>query len=78
MDFLTGNDGRLGAFGFVGTEEMEFKMESYTHPNLDIPVALVHLDNGWVCACFIYEDVRYAILGIRDEETLRDIVEKLQ
>lgn len=76
MDFLTGNDGRLGAFGFVG--EVEKELETYTHPNLDIPVALVRQSDGHASACFIYENVRYSILGIRNEETLKDIVEKLK
>ena len=63
MDFLTGNDGRLGAFGFVG--EVEKELETYTHPNLDIPVALVRQSDGHASACFIYENVRYSILGIQ-------------
>jgi len=76
MDFLTGNDGRLGTFGFAGEVEME--LETYTHPNLDVPVALVRMSDGHANACFIYENVRYSILGIRNEETLKDIVEKLK
>lgn len=77
MDFLTGNNGRLGSYGFVG-EGIEMELETYTHPNLDVPVALVRMSDGHANACFIYENVRYCIHGIRNEETLKDIVEKLK
>ena len=54
------------------------ELETYPHPNLDVPVALVRQSDGYANACFIYENVRYSILGIRNEETLKDIVEKLK
>lgn len=77
MDFLTGNDGRLGALGFVG-EDRGFEMEEYLHPDLEIPVVLVTMPGGRYCACFIYENVRYSILLIPDKEMLKELVEKLR
>lgn len=79
MNFLTGDDGRLGSYGFVSDgQEASFELESYTHPYLDIPVALIRFSNGGAAACFIYEDVRYFITWVRDEETLKEIVENLR
>ena len=52
MDFLTGNDGRLGSFGFVSDDKASnIELESYTHPNLDIPVALIRFSDGGAAAC---------------------------
>ena len=79
MDFLTGNDGRLGSFGFVSDDKASnIELESYTHPNLDIPVALIRFSDGGAAACFIYENVRYSIHRVRNEETMRTIIEKLR
>lgn len=71
MDFLTGGDGTLGAFTFDG-EGLE--LESYTHPALDIPVAIVKTADGSGYACFIYENVRYTVMEVGDVAALKEIV----
>lgn len=77
MDFLTGSDGYLGAFGVVG-KETEMEMETFCHPALDIPVALITSSGGGVFACFIYENVRYIVIGGRDVNQVKEFAGQLQ
>lgn len=75
MAYLTGSNGRLGNFTFDG-DDME--LETYTHPTLDIPVAVIRTREGMGFACFIYNNVRYTIMGVKGIDTLKYIIENME
>lgn len=75
MAYLIGSNGKLGNFTFDG-DDME--LETYTHPILDIPVAVVQTREGMGFACFIYNDVRYTIMGVKGIDTLKYIIENME
>lgn len=75
MDYLTGSNGRLGNFTFDGDD---IKLESYTHPTLNIPVAVVKMSNGMGSACFIYNNVRYTFMPVKDIDTIKGIIENME
>lgn len=75
MDYLTGSNGKLGNFTFDG-DDME--LETYTHPTLDIPVAVIRTREGMGGACFIYNNVRYTIMGVKGIDSLKDIINSME
>lgn len=75
MDYLTGSDGRLGNFTFDGDD---IELESYTHPTLNIPVAVVRDSNGMESACFIYNNVRYTIMPVKGTDIMKEIIGNME
>ena len=67
---LTDPDGTLGAFNFDGEG---LKLEIYTRPALDIPVAIMKSANGSDYACFM----RHTVRQVGNVAILKEIVGSL-